>query len=182
MRYFIHAFGRVVQTVERDPWGGISRTSVKYDRQGNVLTRKESRALPAAASSSGSVVKTTTGTYDLRGRMLSEETEVSGSAAGTAAVTGSVQYSYDELGRPKGVTTGDGVQTGRTYTTQGWQSGKDDLVADYLQISDGHPSGILSETDVEVFTSVSWHANPEKRHKIRRETDVAMLTSVSRCC
>ena len=109
--------------MERDPWGGISRTSVKYDRQGNVLTRKESRALPAAASSSGSVVKTTTGTYDLRGRMLSEETEVSGSAAGTAAVTGSVQYAYDELGRPKGVTTGDGVQTGRTYTTQGWQSG-----------------------------------------------------------
>ena len=121
--YYYDIFGRVVQTVERDPWGGISRTSVKYDRQGNVLTRKESRALPAAASSSGSVVKTTTGTYDLRGRMLSEETEVSGSAAGTAAVTGSVQYAYDELGRPKGVTTGDGVQTGRTYTTQGWQSG-----------------------------------------------------------
>ena len=121
--YYYDIFGRVVQTVERDPWGGISRTSVKYDRQGNVLTRKESRALPAAASSSGSVVKTTTGTYDLRGRMLSEETEVSGSAAGTAAVTGSVQYSYDELGRPKGVITGDGVQAGRTYTTQGWQSG-----------------------------------------------------------
>jgi RHS repeat-associated protein len=31
-----------------------------------------------------------------------------------------VQYVYDELGRLKGVTTGDGVHTEKTYTTQGW--------------------------------------------------------------
>ena len=33
---------------------------------------------------------------------------------------------------------------------------------------------------MKTSTSVSWHEKPEKRHKVLRETDVAMLTSVSR--
>ena len=121
-RAFYHdAFGRVVQTVERDPWGGIARTSVKYDRLGNVLACKESRSLPASGSAtSQTVVKMTTCTYDSRGRILSESTQVSGTGAGSGNVSSSVQYFYDELGRLKGVTTGDGVHTEKTYTTQGW--------------------------------------------------------------
>lgn len=121
--YYYDIFGRVVQTVERDPWGGISRTSVKYDRQGNVLARKESRNLPAAASSPESVVKATTCSYDSRGRMISESTEVIGTGDGTGNMAARVMYSYDGLGRLRSITTGDGAYTERTYTTQGWQSG-----------------------------------------------------------
>ena len=33
---------------------------------------------------------------------------------------------------------------------------------------------------MKTSTSVSWHEKPGKRHKVRLETDVAMLTSVSR--
>ena len=116
--FYYDIFGRIVQTVERDPWGNIARVSVKYDRQGNILARKESRTLPI--SSKPSAVKVTSCTYDLRGRILSETTTLSGSAIGETPVTATVQYAYDELGRLKGIHTGDGVTTERDYTTQGW--------------------------------------------------------------
>lgn len=119
--YYYDVFGRVIQVVERDPWGNTGRVSYKYDRLGNVLASKETRILPATTSSSArTLIKTTTNTYDSRSRLLTETTAVSGTAAGTSPISGTVSYSYDELGRLKSITTGNGVKTVKTYTTQGW--------------------------------------------------------------
>ena len=123
--FYYDVFGRVIQVVERDPWGNTGRVSYKYDRLGNVLASKETRILPATTSSSTrTLIKSTICTYDSRGRLLTETTAVSGTAAGSSPVTGTVSYGYDELGRLKSITTGNGVETVRTYTTQGWGQGQ----------------------------------------------------------
>ena len=106
--YYYDALGRLVQTVESNAMGTVSRYSSGYDFLGNVTASREQH---------GSDYKSTTFTYDSRGRLLSESTGVNG------AVSATMTYAYDPLGRPKTTTSGTGstaVTTTDTYNIQGW--------------------------------------------------------------
>ena len=91
--FYYDALGRLVQTVEKNAAGTVSRYSSGYDFLGNVTASREQH---------GADYKTSTFTYDLRGRLLSESTSVNGS------VTASMAYAYDPLGRLKTTTSGSG--------------------------------------------------------------------------
>ena len=86
--FYYDQIGRLIQTVESDAMGTVSRYSSGYDFLGAVTASREQH---------GSDYKTSTFTYDLRGRLLSESTSVNGS------VTATMAYSYDPLGRPGSV-------------------------------------------------------------------------------
>ncbi|MBP5483824.1 MAG: RHS repeat protein, partial [Bacteroidales bacterium] len=104
--------GQLIQTVERNALGGISRTSIKYDYQGRPTAVDERHK--TSASDTSNDIKVTEYTYDIRGRILSESVTLNG---GTAAT---VSYTYDEIGRLIGRTFGNGVSEQMTYTTQSW--------------------------------------------------------------
>jgi RHS repeat-associated protein len=106
--------GRVIQTVEKNRLGGVSRYSTKYDFVGNVLASHESHQTDDEATPD---VKLTEFDYDHRGRLLSETTTLNG---GTPAV---VTYEYDELGKLATTTYGTGagaVTETNEYNVQGW--------------------------------------------------------------
>ncbi len=114
--YYYDYKGRVIQTVEKNHLGGISRTSVKYDFVGNILTQHES-VQPAAGARADELVKHFT--YDHRCRLLSETTTLNN---GTPAV---VKYDYNELGQLIAKTYGPEGEPGTvtdnlTYNIQGW--------------------------------------------------------------
>lgn len=89
--YYYDTLGRLIQTVESDPDGVLSRYSIAYDFVGNVIAESETH---------GSDTKTAQYTYDARGRLLSESSSVNG---GTVAV---LEYSYDDLGNLTGTSYG----------------------------------------------------------------------------
>ncbi len=106
--FYYDQLGRLIQTVESNAMGTVSRYSSGYDFLGNVTASREQH---------GSDYKTSTFTYDLRGRLLSESTSVNGS------VTATMAYAYDPLGRLKTTTSGSGtnaVTTTDTLNIQGW--------------------------------------------------------------
>ena len=101
--------GRVMQVVEKNSTGGISRTSTKYDFRGNILAVNENHS-----AGSLTITKGTTYSYDQRGRMLSERVSINGVEKAT------VNYSYDALGNLTGKSYGNGVTDNLQYNIQGW--------------------------------------------------------------
>ena len=114
--FYYDYLGRVIQTVEKNHLGGISRTSIKYDLAGNILKQHESHQRGPGFTAD---TKLTTFTYDVRGRMLSETTIINGSTSGT------VTYAYNELGQLTGKTYGNGATESMAYNIQGWLNSKD---------------------------------------------------------
>ena len=104
--------GRVIQTVERDTEDGILCTSQRYDFVGNLIAQRESYT---RAGKTDDIDRTFT--YDDRGRLLSETTQVNG---GELAV---VDYEYDELGRLSGRMLGT-VEEQSDYDIRSWLTAK----------------------------------------------------------
>ena len=115
-RAYYHDYkGQVIQTVEKNHLGGISRVSLKYDFTGNILTLHESHQKAAGATAD---VLLKTCTYDPRGRLLSDSTRLNNT--GNWAV---VTYDHDKLGKLRGKTYGSGtkaVTEKLEYNIQGW--------------------------------------------------------------
>ena len=101
--------GRVMQVVEKNSTGGISRTSSKYDFRGNILAVNESHSAGSLTITKGTVYS-----YDQRGRLLSERVSIDGVEKAT------VNYSYDALGNLTGKSYGNGVTDNLQYNIQGW--------------------------------------------------------------
>ena len=101
--------GRVMQVVEKNSTGGISRTSTKYDFRGNILAVNESHSAGSLTITKGTVYS-----YDQRGRLLSERVSINGVEKAT------VNYSYDALGNLTGKSYGNGVTDNLQYNIQGW--------------------------------------------------------------
>ena len=115
--------GRVIQTVERDTEDGILCTSKRYDFVGNVIAQRESYT---RAGKTDDIDRTFT--YDDRGRLLSETTQVNG---GELAV---VDYEYDELGRLSGRMLGT-VEEQSDYDIRSWLTEKS---SELFDMSLGH--------------------------------------------
>ena len=80
--------GRVVQTVERDFMGLISRYSYRYDYVGNVISRVETHSPdPSIASDTARFDYT----YDHCGRLLTENVTINGRSSGAT-----VSYEYND--------------------------------------------------------------------------------------
>ena len=110
--YHYDSLGRLIQTAEKWPDGTVCRRSVGYDFTGNVTSEQET---------CGTHMKLTLRTYDNEGRLLSESVSVDGGAAAKTA------YAYDDLGRPRGMTLGEGsgaVSVTDTYDIRGWLTGR----------------------------------------------------------
>ena len=118
---------RVIQTVERNVLGGISRTSVKYNFIGNPIKVRE--AVRTSSTDTSDDVKMSTYTYDTRGRLLSESCTLNDGTAG------SVSYTYDGIGRPVSRTLGNGIVENFTHTTQGWLSSTTATMANQVLFS-----------------------------------------------
>ena len=115
--------GRVIQTVERDTEDGILCTSKRYDFVGNLIVQRESYT---RAGKTDDIDRTFT--YDDRGRLLSETTQVNG---GELAV---VDYEYDELGRLSGRMLGT-VEEQSDYDIRSWLTAKS---SELFDMSLGH--------------------------------------------
>ena len=89
--FWYDTLGTLVQTVERNALGGISRTSAKYDYLGNVITSEERHSV---AGNNTPAIKRMTFSYDKQGRIASEGVTVNGNAATTGTM-----FDYDLLGR-----------------------------------------------------------------------------------
>ena len=112
--YYYDYEKRVVQTVEKNLLGGISRTSRKYDFTGNILAAVESHEMQGQTHT-----LRTRREYDCRGRLLAENSTLDD---GTPV---EIRYAYDGLGRVVGRTTGDGkFVTSLSYNLLGWQTGQ----------------------------------------------------------
>ncbi|MDR1347408.1 MAG: hypothetical protein LBJ63_03120, partial [Prevotellaceae bacterium] len=109
--FYYDRYGRVIQTVEKNHLGYISRYSTKYDFVGNVLAQHESHK----TSSTATDIKLTLFTYDERGRLLAEAATVNGSD------TAKVAYKYNELGQQIAKVYDNNLITDSTkYNIQGW--------------------------------------------------------------
>ena len=89
--------GRIIQTVEKNHLGGISRYTSKYDFIGNILASHESHQPSAEAEPD---TKLSEFTYDHRSRLLTETTTFNDEEPAI------VHYTYDDLGRLIGKTYG----------------------------------------------------------------------------
>ena len=119
--------GRVIQTVERDTEDGILCTSQRYDFVGNLIAQRESYT---RAGKTDDIDRTFT--YDDRGRLLSETTQVNG---GELAV---VDYEYDELGRLAARRLGEGtsaIAEQSEYDIRSWLTKKS---SELFDMSLGH--------------------------------------------
>lgn len=119
--------GRLIQTVERDTEDGILCTSQRYDFVGNVIAQRESYT---RAGKTDDIDRTFT--YDDRGRLLSETTQVNG---GEEAV---VYYEYDELGRLAARRLGEGtsaIAEQSEYDIRSWLTKKS---SELFSMSLGH--------------------------------------------
>ena len=81
--------GNLVQTVETNALGGISRTSAKYDYRGNAIVTEESHS---RAGSMTADTKRTTYTYDQHGRIATEDVSLNSEKMTETA------FDYDILG------------------------------------------------------------------------------------
>ena len=103
--------------VEKNHLGGISRISTKYDLAGNVLAQHESHQ-PGSGLTADTKLTTYTYNGNNRGLIASETTTVNGGTSGT------VTYSYNELGQLTGKIYGNGATESLAYNIQGWLSTK----------------------------------------------------------
>lgn len=112
--YFYDYKKRLMQVVERNPEGGVSRTSYDYDYLGNVVRYKELRQPYAGADED---MVTAEYTYDNRRRLIRE---ISALGLSNSVTT---NYDYDDLGQLVGKTTRGGrLGTTLAYNLQGWQT------------------------------------------------------------
>ena len=121
--YYYDYKGRLIQTVECDTEDGILCTSQRYDFVGNLIVQRESYT---RAGKTDDIDRTFT--YDDRGRLLSETTQVNG---GELAV---VDYEYDELGRLSGRMLGT-VEEQSDYDIRSWLTAKS---SELFDMSLGH--------------------------------------------
>lgn len=125
--YYYDYKGRLIQTVERDTEDGILCTSKRYDFVGNLIAQRESYT---RAGKTDDIDRTFT--YDDRGRLLSETTQVNG---GEEAV---VYYEYDELGRLAARRLGEGtsaIAEQSEYDIRSWLTKKS---SELFDMSLGH--------------------------------------------
>ena len=125
--YYYDYKGRLIQTVERDTEDGILCTSQRYDFVGNLIAQRESYT---RAGKTDDIDRTFT--YDDRGRLLSETTQVNG---GELAV---VDYEYDELGRLAARRLGEGtsaIAEQSEYDIRSWLTKKS---SELFDMSLGH--------------------------------------------
>ena len=125
--YYYDYKGRLIQTVERDTEDGILRTSQRYDFVGNLIAQRESYT---RAGKTDDIDRTFT--YDDRGRLLNETTQVNG---GEEAV---VYYEYDELGRLAARRLGEGtsaIAEQSEYDIRSWLTKKS---SELFDMSLGH--------------------------------------------
>ena len=106
--------GRVIQTVEDNRLGGLSRIDMLYDFTGNPVRLRESHG---KADGSADVLESEN-SYDEQGRLLAQSITLNG---GTAAT---LTYSYDALGRLSVKRYGS-VDESLTYHVRGWLAGKE---------------------------------------------------------
>ena len=112
--YFYDYKKRLMQVVERNLDGGVSRTSYDYDLLGNVVRYKELRQPYADADED---MVTSSYTYDNRRRLIRE---VRALGYGNSVA---IDYEYDDLGQLVGKTTRNGqLNTSMAYNLQGWQT------------------------------------------------------------
>ena len=119
--------GRLIQIVERDTEDGILCTSKRYDFAGNLIAQRESYT---RAGKTDDIDRTFT--YDDRGRLLNETTQVNG---GEEAV---VYYEYDELGRLAARRLGEGtsaIAEQSEYDIRSWLTKKS---SELFDMSLGH--------------------------------------------
>ena len=119
--------GRLIQIVERDTEDGILCTSKRYDFVGNLIAQRESYT---RAGKTDDIDRTLT--YDDRGRLLNETTQVNG---GEEAV---VYYEYDELGRLAARRLGEGtsaIAEQSEYDIRSWLTKKS---SELFDMSLGH--------------------------------------------
>ena len=114
--YYDH-LGRVIQVVERNVHGSISRYSMKYDFMGRLVLSEERHSWSDRWEKSDT--KRTAYMYDAHGRLLAETVVLNG-------LEGSVSYGYDDLGRLSSRTAGSGgthVTTHYAYDIRGRLTG-----------------------------------------------------------
>ena len=119
--------GRLILIVERDTEDGILCTSKRYDFVGNLIAQRESYT---RAGKTDDIDRTFT--YDDRGRLLNETTQVNG---GEEAV---VYYEYDELGRLAARRLGEGtsaIAEQSEYDIRSWLTKKS---SELFDMSLGH--------------------------------------------
>ncbi|MDR1348119.1 MAG: DUF6443 domain-containing protein, partial [Prevotellaceae bacterium] len=119
--FYYDSKSRIIQTVERNHLGYISRYSTKYNFVGNILAQHESHKTGSSAPDT----KLTAFTYDQRGRLLTEAATVNGSD------TAKVNYGYNELGQQTAKIYGDNlIADSVKYNIQGWVTKKQATNAD----------------------------------------------------
>lgn len=97
--FYYDRLGRVIQVVERNVHGSLSRYSMKYDFMGRLVLSEECHSWSDRWEKSDT--KRTAYTYDAHGRLLAETVVLNG-------LEGSVSYGYDDLGRLVSKTVGSG--------------------------------------------------------------------------
>ncbi|MBR6269261.1 MAG: RHS repeat-associated core domain-containing protein, partial [Bacteroidales bacterium] len=110
--FYYDNLGRLMQSVEKNATGGITRESFNYDLAGNVATRHIS-----ATAGDATVTKLTAIKYDSRGRPIEETTYMNGATTPTSYVI----FTHDVLGRQNAINDGGLVQADH-YALQGWVS------------------------------------------------------------
>lgn len=109
-RYYYDSRARLIQIVERNHLGYISRYSYEYDFIGNILTAHESHQVNS--STTHTVLKRNT--YDHRSRLLTATTTLNSSLPAT------VTYTYNELGQLQTKKLGSATTVTNQYNIQGW--------------------------------------------------------------
>lgn len=109
-RFYYDSKARLIQTVERNHLGYISRYSYEYDFMSNTITDHESHQV--SASTIHTMLKRKT--YDHRNRLLSTTTTLNN---GTPAT---VTYAYNELGQLQTKKLGNVSTITNQYNIQGW--------------------------------------------------------------
>ena len=105
--YYYDKKGRIIQSVVKNQFGGLSRLSNKYDFMGNLLLAHESREMPETGQTD---IKIREYEYDSFGRLLSERTRLNDSPEAV------VHYAYDEFGRRTEVYYGENYDFYDTYS------------------------------------------------------------------
>lgn len=125
-RFYYDSKARLIQTVERNHLGYISRYSYEYDFMGNILTAHESHQV----NSSTTHTVLARNTYDHRNRLLAATTTLNN------ATSAMVTYAYNELGQLQTKNLGNASTITNQYNIQGWlvsqSSPKFSMALDYF--------------------------------------------------
>ena len=151
--YHYDAYGRVIQYVDKDSDGWLSRYSAKYDFRGNIMATKEKHKAPDGR------IHYMTVTYmrDLRGRVISCSREVDGVSLPV------VTYSYDDLGRLTSKSVASRISESYTYDIHGWETGRSasyagsNVFSQTLSYASSSSSGVPGLYSGLISESVSSH-------------------------